>query len=300
VFSWDYLKNAAASSIRSPAALIARLRGEDAGEVFHRKRMREWMETRQRYSDEPRETFGFKIYLNPNDMSQASASIAATGWLNLPVTCLFLKVLRSGMSVVDVGANLGYYTLLAAKKVEPGGRVWAFEPEARNFQLMMRSIGANDFHNIEPVQAALSVREGTEELFLAPPAEPNAHTLTQDRGLGSVRVSSMSLDDFWEDRAAGRRLDLLKVHVFGDDAMVLGGARQVLKTSRPMIITRFVASRWKKGETDEGLLDDLFSIYKVYEIIDSPSLIKPIQRSTLERERVNVGIFLTPWEDRSG
>jgi FkbM family methyltransferase len=291
MFSWDYVRCAAASVIRDPRALPSLLRGKDPGAVLYNRRMGEWLRTRQEYLDEPKRTLGFKIFLNPEDMSQISASIATTGWFYLPATCLLLRLLKPGMKVVDVGANLGYYTLLAAKAVGKTGRVWSFEPEPGNFLLMMKSIQASNFHNVEPVQMALSDKPGTEKLYLAPPSEPNAHTLTQDRGAGSLEIPSTSLDDFWQEKGTGR-LNLLKVHVHGDESIVLRGSRKVLVDSRPMVVTRFVPSRWND---DIGLLDDLFSWYHVYEIAESPSLIRPIAKSALTAG-IHTGIFLAPRE----
>ncbi len=285
------MRHAAASAIRNPSALLSFLKGGDPGAVIYERRMRYWLRTRQDYLHEPKQTHGFKIYLNPEDMSQISALIATSGWLDLPVTCLLFAMLRPGMNVVDAGANLGYYTLLAAKAVRERGRVWSFEPEPRNFTLLTKSVNASSFHNVEPVQMALSKGPGNERLYLAPAWEPNAHTITQDRGMGSLEIPTTSLDEFWQARGMGR-LDLLKVHVFGDEPIVLSGSRRLLRSSRPMVVTRFGSSRWYD---DPSLLDDLFSWYHVYEIVESPSLIRPITKSALT-PGIHRGIFLAPKE----
>lgn len=289
MFSWGYARRAAESAIRNPSALLSLLRGENPGDVIYMRRMREWLLTKQEYLVEPKDTLGFKIFLNPDDMSQTSALIATTGWLNLPVTCLLMRILRPGMNVVDAGANLGYYTLLAAKTVRSVGRVWGFEPEPRNFLLMTKSIRASGLHNVEPHQMALSDKPGNGTLYLAPSSEPNAHTLTRDRGVGSLDVAATSLDNFWDAEGAGH-LDLIKVHVFGDEPIVLRGSRRVLRDLRPMVVTRFGSSRWSD---DTSLLDDLFSWYDVYEIVASPSLIRPIAKSALTAG-IHRGVFLAP------
>jgi len=124
MFSWGYVRRAAESALRNPSALPSLLKGGDPGEVIHNKRMRKWLRTGQEYLDEPKQTLGFKIFLNPEDMSQGSALIATSGRLNLSVTYLLMGILGRGMNVVDVGANLGFYALLAAKAVGETGRVW--------------------------------------------------------------------------------------------------------------------------------------------------------------------------------
>ena len=289
MFSWEYVRRGAASALRNPSALLSLLEGEGLGAAIYNKRKRDWLRARKEYLDEPKRTLGFRIFLDPEDMSDISALIATSGWPNLPVTCLLSAVLRPGMNVVDVGANLGFYTLLAANAVRESGRVWSFEPEPHNFQLLMKSIRANNFHGVEPVQMALSDDSGIDKLYLAPASEPNAHTLSQDRGMGSLEIQSTSLDEFWQARGTGR-MDLLKVHVFGDEPIVLRGSRRVLQASRLMIVTRFGSSKWND---DVSLLDDLFSWYDVYEIVESPSLIEPIERSALTAGSRR-GIFLAP------
>jgi FkbM family methyltransferase len=289
LFSWEYVRHAAASALRNPGALLSPLKGESLGAAIYNKRKRDWLLARQEYLDEPKRTLGFKIFLDPEDMSDISALIATSGWPNLPVTCLMSAMLRPGMNVVDVGANLGFYTLLAANAVRESGRVWSFEPEPHNFQLLMKSINANNFNNVQPVQTALSDDPGIEKLYLAPTSEPNAHTLSQDRGMGSLEIQSTSLDEFLQANGTGR-VDLLKVHVFGDEPIVLRGSRRVLQASRPMVVTRFGSSRWND---DVSLLDDLFLWYDVYEIVESPSLIEPIEKSALTAG-IQRGIFLAP------
>lgn len=289
MFSWGYVRRVAESAVRNPSALASLLRGGDPGEAIYDRRMRAWLHTRHQYRIAPKETLGFRIFLNPDDLSQTSGLIATTGWLNLPVTCLLLELLRPGMNVVDIGANIGYYALLAAKAVGKSGRVWGFEPEPHNFQLMAKSIQASHFDNVRPVQMALKDVPGNTKLYLAPSSEPNAHTITRDRGFGSLDVTASSLDDFWRAEGAGR-LDLLKVHVFGDEPIVIRGSRKVLRDSRPMLVTRFGSPRWSD---DTSIVDDLLSWYEAYEIVRSPSLIRPVGKSGLV-SGVHKGVFFAP------
>jgi hypothetical protein len=113
--------------------------------------------------------------------------------------------------------------------------------------------------------------------------------ISQDRGLGSLEVPTTTLDEFWRAKGTSR-LDLLKVHVFGDEPIVLRGSKKVLEDSRPMIVTRFGSARWND---DASLLDDLFSWYDVYEMMESPTLIRPIAKSDLVAG-IHIGIFLAP------
>ena len=71
-------------------------------------------------------------------------------------TAAFLAQAREGMCVFDVGANIGYYTLLAARAVGSSGRVYAFEPEPVNFLLLTRNVAENRLTNVRLVDAAVS------------------------------------------------------------------------------------------------------------------------------------------------
>jgi hypothetical protein len=75
-------------------------------------------------------------------------------------TAVFLSLITDGDVVVDLGAHVGYYTLLAARRVGPEGRVFAFEPNPDNFRLLVKNIESNLYSNVIPVQKAVSNGRG--------------------------------------------------------------------------------------------------------------------------------------------
>ena len=72
----------------------------------------------------------------------------AMGRYEPETTRLFKETVKPGMVVVDIGAHVGYYTLLAAKQVGPDGKVYAFEPEPGNHALLLKNIGMNGYDNV--------------------------------------------------------------------------------------------------------------------------------------------------------
>ena len=70
------------------------------------------------------------------------------------MTALVKRIVRNGDIVVDIGAHIGYYTLIFARLVGPKGKVFAFEPEPNNFNLLIKNIKINGYKNIIPVQKA--------------------------------------------------------------------------------------------------------------------------------------------------
>lgn len=232
-------------------------------------------------------TLGFRIYLNPNDMSQVSPSIAARGWISLPITELLLKVTRVGMTVVDIGANIGFYSLLSGKRVGELGRVIAFEPEQLNFSLLVQSIEANGLKNVSSQRMALADKEGITTLFISPPSHPEAHSIVQQRAGGVIEVPCTTLDRIKDQ--TGNRIDLVKIHV-GAEHKILSGGLRMIRSDKPKIVMAFGGTEWSQSK---DLLDELFGIYNFFEVVPRPWLVKGVSRNQLLGRR-HTEVFLSP------
>jgi FkbM family methyltransferase len=149
-------------------------------------------------------------------------------------------VLKPGMVFVDVGANDGYYTLFAAKRVGAQGRVLAVEPSTRERVNLKRNIARNGLDNITVLPMALGATSGTAELQLAQYSHSGHNTLGRFANDG-VQVESVeqvkmcTLDSVAHDMALDR-LDLLKIDVEGAEANVIAGAREILAGTQPLIM----------------------------------------------------------------
>src|SRR5437867_4507919 len=143
-------------------------------------------------------------------------------------TDVFNAVLRPGMTVVDIGANRGYFSLLSAKLVGPYGRVYAFEPEPHNYGLLLRNINLNKLSNILPLQLAVSNADGTGLLFLDP-ANPGGHTMYADPSLRPGHsVKTTTLDCFLSERG-WPSVNLIKIDIEGGEPAALEGMRETLR-----------------------------------------------------------------------
>lgn len=143
---------------------------------------------------------------------------------------VFVDVIREGDVVVDIGANVGFFTLLAAKLAGPRGAVYAFEPFPRNLDYLNRHVAANALANVHVLPVALSSQAGTA--FFSAGANPASGQLS-DRG--EVEVRTETLDALV---ASGRVAppQFLKIDVEGGEAAVLAGAAAVLERHRPAIL----------------------------------------------------------------
>src|SRR5438094_750470 len=105
------------------------------------------------------------------------------------------SLVHPGDVAVDVGANIGYHTLIFARAVGERGRVFAYEPDPDNFRLLRRNVELNGYRNVRPFQAAVSDRSGTLTLYLSRdnPADHRAY-LPADEARDGIAIDSYRLD----------------------------------------------------------------------------------------------------------
>src|SRR3954464_9583459 len=138
--------------------------------------------------------------------------------------------MRRGSIAFDFGANVGFYTLLAAKLAGPGGFVYAFEPVARNLDYLERHVRLNGVANvtIEP----LAIAAATGEAYFKTSTHASMGTLNES---GDLRVVTASLDDLI---ASGRvaRPDFIKMDIEGAEGEALRGATRLLAAGALTIV----------------------------------------------------------------
>jgi len=146
------------------------------------------------------------------------------------------EFLRPGMVFYDLGANIGFFSLMAARLVGTGGRVISFEPDAQVAARLRRNIELNGFSNITVVEAG--VWSASEEVCFVPsdPTSPEGGTgrfvAGKDRTLGTL-TRCIALDDFVQSSPPP---DAIKLDVEGAEIEALRGAKRLLQTQRPWIV----------------------------------------------------------------
>lgn len=171
-----------------------------------------------------------------------SSQLYFWGYTNyeLPVTRLFDELLDRARCVIDVGANIGYYTLLAASRL-PRGAVHAFEPWPTLFARLETACRSNGFHHVVLNQAAVSDRDGVTRLYLPTTSATDAHLSNASLVEGfaasnrHIEVTTLRLDTYVARRGL-RHLDLVKVDAEGAELAVLRGLGQLLFELKPDLI----------------------------------------------------------------
>lgn len=178
-------------------------------------------------------------------------------------TALFLETIKSGMVVVDIGANIGYYTVLAARAVGSEGRVIAFEPDHRNFTLLTQNVEANGFSNrVTLLPVALSDHEGSLTLY-RDDGNFGAHSLAEGNVIGTdqLAIPCARLDDVLEALEIGH-VDVVKIDTQGAEGLVFTGAERVLSQEELWVFTEFWPSGLRRlGSEPEKLLQAFRSRY---------------------------------------
>lgn len=155
----------------------------------------------------------------------------------LPVQKALEQHVRTGHSVLDVGANVGFFAVISARLVGPTGRVLAFEPVPENAALVRRNARLNGFGNVDVIEKAVSDVNGTGELVLAEYSGGAALSTAAapPDAAGSIEVELVTID---AAVAKGEipPPDVVKIDVEGVELAVLRGMSETLRHQRPVVI----------------------------------------------------------------
>jgi FkbM family methyltransferase len=220
--------------------------------------------------------FGDSMIVNTCDISLAP-HILMKGYWEIWITKFFLETIEEGMCILEVGANIGYYTLLAARRIGSTGKVFAFEADPENFEVLHKNIEVNGF--IDKAQIVnkavadrigevsftkLKTHHGSSSLI-----EFDANFLEKYRDTASViSVESVTIDDFFGDEIPD--IDLIKLDAEGSEPLILRGmAKTIHQNQKLKIITEFAPSLITRlDESPRDFLDSLENLGFKVQVID--------------------------------
>ncbi len=226
---------------------------------------------------------GLRIEVHPSSDRYISPSILSSGVWEPYETELLLSHIRTGDTVLDIGANIGYYTLAAAARTGPSGRVWAFEPEPVNFAILRRNIRRNRLAHVTAYPWAVAARTGALPLYLSPDNFGDHRVFHPAPGEDPrARIDSrpsVSLDTF----ALFHNLKpaLVKIDAQGAEGSILEGAALMIARHRPIFFVEF----WPFGLQAAGSEPEqmLFPLrrYRLFRIAEEARLLRPVTTSEL-------------------
>jgi len=222
------------------------------------------------------EVQGHKMYIDPRDVA-IPRQLIMYGHYEKYQTELFRKLVKRGNVVVDIGAHIGHYTLIAADLVSEDGSVFAFEPAPENYAFLVKNVAVNGYNNVITVSKAVSNKVGMAKLFLNQ-YDTGCHTLyKRDDGGNSLEVETITLDDFFKGRE--NRIDVIKMDVEGAELLVLHGMNEILRrNSHLKIFTEFSPTLLKKaGSVPEEYLKELMSYgFELFHINEKKEALQPV------------------------
>lgn len=197
-------------------------------------------------------------------------TLAIYGERELDQWHILRKVVKNGSSVLDIGANIGYYALLEWSLVGSEGKIYAFEPDDRNLSYLQKNIALNKAEkNIEVHTDAVSDRNGTAVFHLAAKANLNALQLSQDHNsevlaarkigrrsyVGQVEVSQRNVVDILS--STDRKVDLVRMDLEGHEVSILKAVLAALDAgdlkNRAPDHFLFEPHSWEYGNSPNGL-----------------------------------------------
>ena len=155
------------------------------------------------------------------------------------------RLLQPGMTVLDIGAHQGLYTLLASRRVGPSGRVFSFEPSPRERRALRLNLRINFCDNVVVQALALGSEETTADLYVVDKYNTGYNSLRPPNApepSSTVAVRVRTLDNWLADEKIDH-VDFIKLDVEGAELSVLKGARELLARTRPVLLVEIAQIR---------------------------------------------------------
>jgi FkbM family methyltransferase len=227
----------------------------------------------------------YKLYVDTADTGFGS-HVLLEGYWEIWLTIFFARHLQPGMTVIDVGANFGYYTILFGALVGNTGHVYAIEPNPAVAARLRRSVDLNGLMSRTTiVEAAAGATDGSDVTLYAPHGEPKNGTIVTSPDAASVdlgtiyKVPQVSLDKVTGEAP---RIDFVKIDTEGAEEAVIAGLMGVLTRDRPGLILEFNAARYRDAP---GFVEQLQTIYSRMRYIDYSGNAVPITPSQVISDR---------------
>jgi FkbM family methyltransferase len=175
---------------------------------------------------------------------------------------LILRNVNKNSVAVDVGANIGYYTLLLAKICK---KVYAFEPDKNCFEILVKNIKENKLNNVVAMNKAVSDKEGKEYFMVDKENLGNSRIDVRCQMSDVRKIETISLNSLFKNI----KIDLIKIDTQGWEPKVVKGAKRIIKKYRPILFLEYSPKSYVENNLDgKTMINFLRQIYKNIFTID--------------------------------
>ncbi len=209
-----------------------------------------------------------------------------TGVYEPPTARIIAHLLNKGDTFIDIGANSGFFTLLAARQVGSDGQVLSFEPVPAMSTRLKQNLTLNGFSHVKLFNVALSDTKGVLTLFEGPEGHKGISSLRKiENSIDQIQVKTIPLDELPD---LPRRVNVVKIDVEGAEQKVLNGMTHLLERDKPSIVIEITDDYLSAfGHSAIGLATFLTSRgYRMYEIGES-GLFPRKPEQAIEQEQFN-------------
>ena len=219
-----------------------------------------------------RSVHNYKLHLDTRDRG-LSRTLLLFGQREVDHYLMLHAVLKPGMNVLDIGANIGYYTIMESIAIGPSGSITAVEPMPSNIEMLCKNLLLNHIENVEVVHGAVSTHTGFGQMFMS--THSNLHTFHNEgsaaKSLNSqpIEVPTFTLNDVVNSKAQPH---LIRMDVEGHEVEILSQLVQLTKNNgiSPNVIFETHLSRYTKQNDFAPVLRELFDVgYRVVKAASS-------------------------------
>lgn len=211
---------------------------------------------------------GKSIVIHTNQTSYLTQLVFWNGYEDFEYTPIFIDLCKKVDSFWDIGANIGYYSLIASA-VNPEMKVVAFEPAPEPLHYLQKNVDANERNSIKVASIALSDKEGITDFFEIKNkkyaylkynlgGEGNEGSKTEGRNFSKTQVEATTANNFlnsWD-----KNVDLIKIDTEGTEHLILASADQLIKKHLPIIICETLFNKIE-SELEEIMLSYGYNFY---------------------------------------
>ena len=207
--------------------------------------------------------FNYQLYLDTSDKG-LSRTLFLFGRREIDHYKMLQEILKPGMQILDIGANIGYYAIMESKAIGESGKITAIEPMLANIEMLRRNISLNGVGNINVVHGAVSKSTGTGQMYMS--SHSNLHTFHKDGSAADylettpVDVPTFSLRD--AASKSGSRAELIRMDVEGHEVEILGQLIDLVREDvmTPQVIFETHLSRYTNDNDFVPALEGLFEL----------------------------------------
>lgn len=229
------------------------------------------------------------LYMRVNARDHIQKNIFWYGHYEEQVSHVWQNLIHDESIVLDVGANVGYFTLLAAAKAR-AGNIFSFEPISAFRDLLRQNIALNHFTNIDVLTFCVSDKHGWAKMYIANEANIGMTALLPPENFSGRKetVETIALDDWTKEKNLAR-VDFVKIDVEGAEKKVLDGMKNILQKHQPVLFVEIISAQLCKfGSSADEIYSTLFNYnYVAYEVTGRRSL----KRMTICKEGYDI-LFL--------